>query len=128
MADTYFRKKFRVFSDWTSELAGSPVAFGLSVLTFLVWLALGPYFKWSDAHRTWMDMLLSLTPFWMVFILQATQNRDSEIIEAKLDELLKAIDKAKEDLVGIQRRPHEEIKTVTRSRSAGRNNAKRGGK
>ena len=95
MADTYFRKKFRVFSDWTSELAGSPVAFGLSVLTFLVWLALGPFFKWSDAHRTWMDMLLSLTPFWMVFILQATQNRDSEIIEAKLDELLKAIDKAK---------------------------------
>ena len=44
---------------------------------------------------------MSLTTFWMVFILQATQNRDSDIMESKLDELLKAIDKAREDLVGI---------------------------
>jgi low affinity Fe/Cu permease len=80
-------------------------------------LALGPYFKWSDAHRTWLDMVLALTPFWMVFILQATQNRDSDIIEAKLDVLLKAIDKAQEDLVGIQRRPHEEVKPVPRAQS-----------
>ncbi len=99
--------------------------FGLSVLLFFVWAMLGPYFKWSDAHRTWLDMVLALTPFWMVFILQATQNRDSEIIEAKLDELLKAIGKAKEDLIGIQRRPHQEIKTVTRTRSTARKSTKR---
>jgi low affinity Fe/Cu permease len=118
MADSAFRKRFRVFSDRVSDLAGSPVVFGISVGLFLVWLALGPYFKWSDAHRTWLDMVLALTPFWMVFILQATQNRDSDIIEAKLDVLLKAIDKAQEDLVGIQRRPHEEVKPVARVRSA----------
>ena len=112
MAETTFHKKFRIFSDRVSDLAGSPVVFGISVLLFVVWLALGPHFNWSDAHRTWLDMVLALTPFWMVFILQATQNRDSEIIEAKLDVLLKAIDKAQEDLVGIQRRPHEEIKPV----------------
>lgn len=115
MADSVFRRRFRVFSDRVSDLAGSPIVFGISVALFVVWLALGPYFKWSDAHRTWLDMVLALTPFWMVFILQATQNRDSEIIEAKLDELLKAIDKAKEDLVGIQHKPHKEIKTETRN-------------
>lgn len=115
MAETKFHKRFRVFSDRVSDLAGSPIVFGISVGLFLVWLALGPYFKWSDAHRTWLDMVLALTPFWMVFILQATQNRDSEIIEAKLDVLLKAIDKAQEDLVGIQHKPHKEIKTDTRN-------------
>lgn len=114
MADSKFRKRFRVFSDRVSDLAGSPIVFGISVGLFVVWLALGPYFKWSDAHRTWLDMVLALTPFWMVFILQATQNRDSEIIEEKLDELLRAIGPAKEDLVGIQRRPHQEVRTVTK--------------
>lgn len=112
MPDSKFRKRFRVFSDRVSDLAGSPVVFGVLVVLFLIWLALGPYLKWSDAHRTWLDMVLALTPFWMVFILQATQNRDSEIIEAKLDVLLKAIDKAQEDLIGIQHKPHKEIKAV----------------
>ena len=110
MAESQFRKRFRVFSDRVSDMSGSPFVFIASVILVLAGLASGPYFKWSDAHRTWLDMVLALTPFWMVFILQATQNRDSEIIEAKLDELLKAIDKAREDLVGIQKRPHEEIK------------------
>jgi low affinity Fe/Cu permease len=110
VAETQFHKRFRIFSDKVSELSGSPFVFIISVMMVALWLATGPYFKWSDSHRTWLDMVLALTPFWMVFILQATQNRDSDIIEAKLDELLKAIDKAKEDLVGIQKRPHEEIR------------------
>lgn len=109
MAESIGKKYFRVFSDKVSELAGSPVAFAVSVLMFVVWAATGPRYKWSDDHRAVLDMVISLTPFWMVFILQATQNRDSDIIEAKLDELLKAIDKAKEDLVGIQQQPEKEI-------------------
>ena len=112
MAESITRKKFRVFSERVSEMSGSPVAFGASIAVFLAWLATGPYFDWSDTHHKILDMMLALTPFWMVFILQATQNRDSDIVEAKLDELLKAIDKAKEDLVGIQREPEKEVEGI----------------
>ena len=112
MAESLARKNFRVFSEKVSEVAGSPLAFVIALAAFGVWLATGPYFNWSDNHHKIMDMVVALTPFWMVFILQATQNRDSDIIEAKLDELLKAIDKAKEDLVGIQRKPEQEVEGI----------------
>ena len=109
MAESRAHAKFRVFSENIAEIAGSPIAFGFAVSLFLIWLATGPYFEWSDTHHKVLDMIVALTPFWMVFVLQATQNRDSDIVEAKLDELLKAIDDAKEDLVGIQRHPEKEV-------------------
>lgn len=109
MAESMMRKKFRVFSEKVSEISGSPIAFGCAVGLFVVWLATGPYFGWSDTHHKVLDMIVALTPFWMVFILQATQNRDSDIVEAKLDELLRAISDAREDLIGIQRRPEKEV-------------------
>jgi low affinity Fe/Cu permease len=103
------RAKFRVFSENVAEIAGSPVAFGCAIAMFVVWLVTGPYFGWSDTHHKVLDMIVALTPFWMVFVLQATQNRDSDIVEAKLDELLKAISDAREDLIGIQRHPEKEV-------------------
>ena len=109
MAESLMRKKFRVFSEHVSELAGSPSAFGAAIGIFIVWVATGPYFEWSDTHHKVLDMLLALAPFWMVFVLQATQNRDSDIVEAKLDELLLAVRDAREDLVGIQRHPEKEV-------------------
>lgn len=112
MAESLARKKFRVFSERVAELAGSPVAFFGAVMLFVVWAATGPYFNWSDTHHKVLDLVVAITPFWMVFVLQATQNRDSDIVEAKLDELLKAIDKAKEDLVGIQREPEKEVEGI----------------
>lgn len=112
MAESAARKRFRVFSERVAHYAGSPVMFSCAVAYVGLWLASGPYFGWSEAHWKALDIVVALTPFWMVFILQATQNRDSDIVEAKLDELLKAIDKAKEDLVGIQRRPEKEVEGV----------------
>lgn len=109
MAESLARKKFRIFSERVAHFAGSPVVFGGAIVFFILWTASGPYFDWSAGHQRVLDMVVALTPFWMVFILQATQNRDSDIVEAKLDELLKAIDKAKEDLVGIQRKPEKEV-------------------
>ena len=112
MAESRLRSKFRVFSEYVAELAGSPTAFGCAVGLFVLWAVTGPYFDWSDTHHKVLDLVLAITPFWMVFVLQATQNRDSDIVEAKLDELLKAIDKAKEDLVGIQRQPEKEVEGI----------------
>jgi low affinity Fe/Cu permease len=103
------RAKFRVFSEYVAELAGSPSAFAIAVALFLLWLATGPVFGWSEEHHRFLDVTLAIVPFWMVFVLQATQNRDSDIVEAKLDELLKAVSEAREDLVGIQHDPEKEV-------------------
>ncbi len=112
MAESRARKHFRVFSEKVAEIAGSPLAFGIAVSFFVLWLATGPYFNWSEAHRTILDLVVALTPFWMVFVLQATQNRDSDIVEAKLDELLKAIENAREHLVGVQNQPEKEVEGI----------------
>jgi len=109
MAESKIRKQFRVLSEHTAELAGSPTAFAVSLGVFIVWVATGHHFEWSDTHHRVIDMIISLTPFWMVFVLQATQNRDSDIVEAKLDELLKAVKGAREELIGIQRHPETEV-------------------
>jgi low affinity Fe/Cu permease len=103
------RAKFRVFSETVAELAGSPIAFAVAVGLFLLWVVTGPIFNWSEGHHRLLDVTLAIIPFWMVFVLQATQNRDSDIVAAKLDELLKAVEDAREDLVGIQHKPEEEV-------------------
>jgi low affinity Fe/Cu permease len=107
------RAKFRLFSETIAKLAGSPSAFAIAVGIFLFWLAMGPVFNWSEAHHRILDVTLAIVPFWMVFVLQATQNRDSDIVSAKLDELLKAVEDAREDLVGIQHNPEEEVDGIS---------------
>jgi len=109
------RKHFRTFAHHISEVSGEPVAFCIALALFIVWLATGPYFSWSEAHHLWLDITISITPFWMVFILQATQNRDSAIVEAKLDELLKAINEAREDLIGVQDQPEKDLDECRRT-------------
>jgi low affinity Fe/Cu permease len=104
------RTRFRKFSHQVAEKSGTVHAFGISLAIFVAWLATGPYFGWSDAHHLWLDITISVTPFWMVFILQATQNRDSALVEAKLDELLRAISEAREDLVGVQDNPERDLR------------------
>ncbi len=106
------RARFRVFSETVAELAGSPAAFFIAVALFGLWLVTGPFFDWSESHHRILDVTLAIVPFWMVFVLQATQNRDGDIVEAKLDELLKAIAEAREDLVGIQNKPQEEVEGI----------------
>ncbi len=100
---------FQKFACYVAEKTGTWWAFLLSLAIFLFWLATGHFYEWSEEHHRWFDVLISVTPFLMVFVLQATQNRDADIVEAKLDELLKAVKNAREDLVEIQNDPGKDI-------------------
>jgi len=74
----------------TSRLAGRPGAFVLVVTLIIVWALTGPLFGFSDTWQLVINTFTTIVTFLMVFLIQATQNRDAEAIQIKLDELLRA--------------------------------------
>jgi len=80
---------------------GSPWAFILAALVVLAWLVTGPMFDYSDSWQLVINTGTTIVTFLMVFLIQATQNRDSREIHLKLDELLRAISKARTGIADL---------------------------
>jgi low affinity Fe/Cu permease len=74
----------------TSRLAGRPASFALVVILVVTWAISGPFFGYSDSWQLTINTFTTIVTFLMVFLIQATQNRDAEAIQIKLDELLRA--------------------------------------
>ena len=74
----------------TSRFAGRPGTFVLVVVLVLAWAVSGPIFGYSDTWQLTINTFTTIVTFLMVFLIQATQNRDAEAIQIKLDELLRA--------------------------------------
>ena len=85
-APTLFTRMAKATSRW----AGRPGTFALVVLLVLAWAVSGPLFDYSDTWQLTINTLTTIVTFLMVFLIQATQNRDAEAIQIKLDELLRA--------------------------------------
>jgi len=88
---------FRQFAQRTSGAAGSPWAFLLAVTVVVVWAITGPLFGFSDTWQLVINTGTTIVTFLMVFLIQNTQNRDAVAIQLKLDELLRAIEGARDD-------------------------------
>jgi low affinity Fe/Cu permease len=106
----------RRFFNWcatkTSAGAGHPVTFGTAVGVILVWGATGPLFHYSDTWQLVINTGTTIVTFLMVFLIQNSQNRDGAAMQAKLDELLRAVDKAREQFIGIEHLTDEQIELV----------------
>ena len=100
---------FRRFSDRTSALAGSPWTFTATVLVTVVWLILGPVFRYSDTWQLTMNTFASQLTFLMAFLLQNTQNRDSRAMQLKLDEMIRSIEGARPHLINLEELSEEEL-------------------
>ena len=102
----------RLFTNIASRSAnimGQPWAFLLSVFVCLVWAVSGPIFHYSDTWQLVINTATTVLTFLAVFLIQNSQNRDGAAIQAKLDELLRAINKARPEFIGIEHLTDKEI-------------------
>ena len=93
----------------TSRLAGRPATFALVVLLVLAWAISGPIFDYSDTWQLTINTLTTIVTFLMVFLIQATQNRDARATHLKLDELLRAVKGARTAMVALETSTDEEL-------------------
>jgi low affinity Fe/Cu permease len=82
--------------------AGQPLAFLLAVGTIVVWAITGPLFHYSDTWQLVINTGTTIVTFLMVFLIQNSQNRDGAAMQAKLDEILRAVDEARSEFIGIE--------------------------
>jgi low affinity Fe/Cu permease len=106
------RDAFRVFAQRSSAMLGSAWAFGAAVLVILVWLLTGPMFHFSDTWQLIINTATTVVTFLMVFLIQNTQNRDAKAMQLKLDELIRAIKEARNDLVDLEDLSDEELQKL----------------
>ena len=93
-------------------IAGQPAAFALAVAVIMIWILGGPYFGWSDTWQLVVNTGTTIATFLMVFLIQNSQNRDAAAIQAKLDELIRAVHDARNEFVGIEHLTDEEIEAI----------------
>src|SRR6266478_611901 len=103
---------FRVFARRSSVILGSAWAFAGAVLVILVWLITGPTFHFSDTWQLIINTATTIITFLMVFLIQNTQNRDAKAVHLKLDELIRAIKDARNELVDLEDLSDEELKKL----------------
>ena len=93
---------FERFSGWVADATGKPFTFALSVILVVVWAITGPMFDYNDTWQLIINTATTVITFWMVFVLQNTQNKDTKAMELKLDELVRAVSGTDERLIGIE--------------------------
>jgi len=100
---------FHKFSHRISEVVGSPWSFIVAVSIIIIWAITGPLFQYSDTWQLSINTGTTIVTFLMVFLIQNTQNRDAKAIHLKLDELIRAADKARNNLVDLEDLTDEEL-------------------
>ena len=88
------------------------MTFAVAVGTIVVWAVTGPLFHYSDTWQLVINTGTTIITFLMVFLIQNSQNRDGAAMQAKLDELLRAVDKAREQFIGIEHLTDHQIELV----------------
>ena len=92
--------------------AGRPVAFALALAIIIVWALSGPLFGWSDTWQLVINTGTTIITFLMVFLIQNAQNRDACAIQAKLDELIRAVGHARNEFIGIEHLTERELMAI----------------
>src|SRR5687768_5178458 len=103
---------FTRVSTGISVAAGQPITFLLAIGIILVWAITGPIFNFSDTWQLIINTGTTIVTFLMVFLIQNTQNRDAAAMQAKLDELLRAVGKARSQFIGIEHLTDTQIEEI----------------
>jgi low affinity Fe/Cu permease len=106
---------FSNFARWTAHHAGRPYAFILAAAVVAAWLVSGPLFGFSDTWQLVINTGTTIVTFLMVFLIQNTQNRDTEAIQLKLDELIRANAQARNRMLDLEDLGEDELERVKAS-------------
>ena len=107
-----FDETFSRLAKWTAHASGRPATFGLAVAIILIWAVTGPIFHYSDTWQLFINTGTTIITFLMVFLIQHTQNRDSTAMQIKLDELIRAMGGAHNEMVSLEDAGEAELQTV----------------
>jgi low affinity Fe/Cu permease len=96
-------------ADKVTTWLGSVWALLLAVLLVVGWVVTGPLFGFSDTWQLFINTTTTVITFWMVFVIQNSSNRQSKAVSLKLDEVIRSIDKARNEFVDLDRATDEEM-------------------
>jgi low affinity Fe/Cu permease len=108
----------------TSEAVGSPFASISAVSVIIIWASLGPFFKFSDTWQLVINTGTTIITFLMVFLIQNSQNRDAKAVQIKLDELIRSIDSARNEIIDVEDSSEQDLKNLQKDFSKLGNNSK----
>jgi low affinity Fe/Cu permease len=103
------RDRFNRGADALTRALGSPLALIVAALVIVVWISTGPIFGFSDTWQLVINTGTTIVTFLMVFVIQNTQNRDAKAVHAKLDELIRAMEGARDQLMLAEDETEEEL-------------------
>jgi len=106
--------RFRRFAHSVASAVGAPWAFGTSLVVVVAWAVSGPLFHYSDTWQLTINTGTTIVTFLMVFVIQNTQNRDAQAMQLKLDELIRAVQEARNELVDLEDLSDEELRSLQR--------------
>src|SRR6516225_13896 len=106
------RMIFDRFARWTEHQLGRSVTFALAFLSIVLWGVTGPFFAWSDTWQLVINTGTTIVTFLMVFVIQNTQNRDTQALQLKLDELIRVNTAARNSLMGLEEKSESEVEGI----------------
>ena len=112
MRPTKPRSWFTRLTKWTAHAAGRPATCVVSISVVLLWAMSGPLFGYSDTWQLAINTSTTIVTFLMVFLIQSTQNRDGEAMQVKLDEIIRAIGGAKNELLDLEELEEEDLTEI----------------
>ena len=118
---------FRIFARRSSRVLGSAWAFAAAIVIIVVWAVTGPAFHYSDTWHLIINTVTTIVTFLMVFLIQNTQNRDAKAAHLKLDEIIRALEGARNELIDLEKLADEDLASLEKQFERVRKKAERNG-